>query len=389
MRVGFYHERAGDRKSGGIAVFVREMAIALSERFDVVLYTRECDPVPRLRASAVELRQVSLPPGEEPLRRVVPRVTPINRQNVSKLLMFQAARRDGTLEHMEETLDLLLTSQWLDDLILSRAVDTPTAYEFHGCPRIGAGIKARNRFTEAEYTLVNSHHTANRVRTQFDISVDDVVYPGVDVDQYHPSVEPAFESERPAVLYVGRVTEQKGAFDLLRAFPPLAADADLHVVGRGDYDRAEAIAEGLGIEDAVTFEGVVPEAELPGYFTASDVYCLPSYYEGLGMGNIEAMACGTPVVTTNVGGVPEYATHEHTALLVPPGQPARIRANIERVLSEPQLRDRLEREGRAVAERFAWDRQAESLAAFCERVAGTETSRGRSRERSKPPTPDA
>lgn len=388
MRIGFYHESAGERESGGIAVFVREMAIELSDVFDVTLYTRECDPVPKLRESSVDVVQIPIPGREEAIRKAVSRVTPLNRQNVSKLLMFYAARRDGYLEHIDRTVDLLLTSQWLDDVLLSNATETPTAYEFHGCPNIGVGVKARNRFSDAEYTLVNSHHTAIRVRHEFDISVDEVVYPGVDTDEYHPDVEPAFDHDEPAVLYVGRVTEPKGIFDLLRAFEPLADDARLHVVGRGDYEKAKAVAGQLGIADAVEFEGVVPEEALPGYYTAADVYCLPSHYEGLGMGNIEAMACGTPVVTTNVGGVPEYATHEESALLSPPRAVERISANLERLLADSELRERIGREGRSVAERFAWERQAETLASFCERAVGTNRTDGRDETRRVQTPPD-
>ncbi|WP_415381168.1 glycosyltransferase family 4 protein [Halosimplex sp. TS25] len=388
MRIGFYHESAGERESGGIAVFVREMAIELADTFDVTLYTRECDPVPKLRESAVDVVQIPIPGHEEAIRTAVSKVTPLNRQNVSKLLMFYAARRDGYLDHIDRNVDLLLTSQWFDDVLLSNATETPTAYEFHGCPNIGLGVKTRNRFSDAEYTLVNSHHTAIRIRHEFGISVDEVVYPGVDVDEYHPDVEPEFEHDEPAVLYVGRVTEPKGIFDLLRAFGPLADDATLHVVGRGDYERAREIADSLGIADAVVFEGVVPEEALPGYYTAADVYCLPSHYEGLGMGNIEAMACGTPVVTTNVGGVPEYATHEESALLSPPHSIERIRANLERLLADPTLRERLGREGREVAERFAWERQAETLASFCERVVEADRGIERDGQTRARPAPD-
>ncbi|MFC7194660.1 glycosyltransferase family 4 protein [Halosimplex aquaticum] len=388
MRIGFYHESAGARESGGIAVFVREMAIELADTFEVTLYTRECDPIPKLEESAVDVVQIPIPGPEEAIRAAVSRVTPLNRQNVSKLLMFQSARRNGYLDHIDRTVDLLLTSQWFDDVLLSNATETPTAYEFHGCPNIGLGIKARNRFSDAEYTLVNSHHTAIRVRHEFGISVDEVVYPGADVDEYHPDVEPAFEHDEPAVLYVGRVTESKGAFDLLRAFEPLAEEATLHVVGRGDYERAKETADALGIADAVVFEGVIPEEALPGYYTAADVYCLPSHYEGLGMGNIEAMACGTPVVTTNVGGVPEYATHEESALLSPPQAIERIRANLERLVDDPDLRERLGREGRSVAERFAWERQAETLASFCERVVDSDRTIEREGRTSVETAPD-
>jgi len=374
MTVGFYHESAGGRESGGIAVFVREMAMELSEHHETVLYTKEGELVPALAESSVEVKQIPSTRFEKYTGRALTLATPLNTQNVSKLQMFYAARQNGYLEHIEANIDVLLTSQWVDDILLSNATETPTVYEFHGFGNVGLATRARKRFATSEYKLVNSHHTANRVRDELGISVDEVVYPGVDTERYHPSVEPAFEHDQPVVLYVGRVTKRKGIFDLLRAFAPLAEDAQLHVVGRGNDEKAKDTARKLGISDGVTFEGVVPEESLPGYYTASDIYCLPSHYEGLGMGNLEAMASGTAVVTTNVGGIPEYATHDQSALLSLPGAVSQIRSNLERLIEDPDLREQLGREGRSVAELFAWDKQAETLAAFCDRVIERETA---------------
>jgi glycosyltransferase involved in cell wall biosynthesis len=373
MVVGFYHESAGERESGGIAVFVRELAIELSAERDVVLYTAACTPAPALRDSAVEV--VQIPPADPAGTggSLLPRVTPLNEQNVAKLSLFASAARNGYLEHIEANVDVLLTSQWLDDLLLSNAVDTPTVYEYHGVANVGLGSRLRTWFSGAEYTLANSRDTATRVHNRFGTPVDGVVYPGVDVERYHPDVDPAFECDEPVVLFVGRVTEQKGVFDLLDAFAPLAEDARLRVVGRGDTAELEARARELGVADAVTVEGVVPEAALPGYYAACDVYCLPSHYESFGIGNLEAMATGTPVVTTKTGGVPEYATHEENALLAPAGATDRLGGHLEGLLESPALREELGAAGRAVAESFSWSAQAAELGAFCESVESDST----------------
>lgn len=368
MRIGFYHESAGHRESGGIAAFVREMSLQLADTYEVVLYTRDREPTPALRNSAVEVVRIPLPSSEWVIRSALSRTTPLDIQDVQKALMFYSAFQNGYLDHIDEHVDVLVTSQWPDDLLLSNALETPTVYEFHGFDDPGMGCELRDRLSATAHTVANSHHTAERVRNKIGVQVDDVVYPGVDVDRYAPSTEPAFDRDEPIALFVGRVTEQKGAFDLLEAFQPLADSAQLHVVGRGDTSGLRNRARRLGIETAVTVHGVVPEEDLPGYFAACDVFCLPSHYEGLGMANIEAMACEKPVVTTDVGGVPEYAGHEETALVVPPGSTEQITAAIERILESPTLQSELGRAGRSVAREFSWSEQAANLGAFCEQL---------------------
>ena len=369
MNLGFYHDSAGDRQSGGIAVFVREMAMALADEHDVYLYTKACDPVPELVDSPVTVVHIPVSQREDRYRSLARRYTPFGTQNVTKFLMFYGAYRNDILRHIERNVDVLLTSQWPDDLLLSNALQTPTVYEFHGFTEAGLGTVTRHRLSQTRYTLANSHQAATSVHNELGVTVDEIIYPGVDISRYTPEVEPAFESEYPVVLFVGRITEDKGTFDLLDAFEPLSNRARLHIVGRGDTERVMERARQLGISNAVHVEGVVPEAELPGYFTASDVFCLPSHYEGVGMVNLESMACGTPVVTTDVGGIPEYATDEKTALLAPPKATEHIRDNLRRLIESPKLRRELGTAGHEVAQSFSWQSQAQRLAKFCETVS--------------------
>jgi glycosyltransferase involved in cell wall biosynthesis len=159
----------------------------------------------------------------------------------------------------------------------------------------------------------------------------EVIAPGVDLDRFHAGVEPApiraELADRQLVLFVGSLARShahKGLDLLLEAVARLRRDnpaIHLLVVGRGDGRQAhEARATTLGIQDAVTFTGFVPDDELPGYYAAADVFVLPSttMAEGFGMVLLEASACGTAVIGTSVGGIPAALAAAGSAYLAEP-----------------------------------------------------------------------
>jgi starch synthase len=140
--------------------------------------------------------------------------------------------------------------------------------------------------------------------------------------------------EPPHVLYVGRLSEEKGVRDLAEA----AAGLALVVVGDGP------------LRGVVASVGMVPHDELGPYYERAAVVCVPSRREGYGVVAREAMAHGRPVVATGVGGLPDAVEDGLTGVLVPPKDPAALRAALERLLGDAVLRERLGRAGRARAE---------------------------------------
>lgn len=191
------------------------------------------------------------------------------------------------------------------------------------------------------------------------------ITPGVDIERFTPG-EPA--SGRPrTILYAGRMDRSsawKGVDVLLRAFAELtgrgdAADARLLLVGGGDAvpDHLRLAAE-LGIADRVEAAGELTGEALAGVMRTAAVVVLPSRTEAesFGMVLVEAMACGTPVVGSAVGGIPHVVADGETGLLVPPGDPGALAAACRELLADGELADRLGAEGRRQAERrFAWD----------------------------------
>jgi glycosyltransferase involved in cell wall biosynthesis len=207
-----------------------------------------------------------------------------------------------------------------------------------------------------------------------------VIYGGVDPERFTP--DPA--ASRDGVLFVGRLTPHKGVDRLLRALPPGAA---LRVAGSAGHDPDPPerdypdLLRGLAAGRRVEFLGAVPDAVLPDLYREAAVLALPSVErtcygrrvaapELLGLAAIEAMASGTPVVASRVGGLAEVVVDGETGFLVEPGDVEALRDRLARLLSDRRLAARLGDNARALAvERFTWRRCAERcLAAYQELV---------------------
>jgi glycosyltransferase involved in cell wall biosynthesis len=154
------------------------------------------------------------------------------------------------------------------------------------------------------------------------------IYNGVDGRRFAPGDRAAartrlgLEDGATLLLYVGNLKESKGCLDLLEAFAAMAAtqpQARLIYVGEGACRTVLAArAQALGVTACVRLAGAMPHEALPDWFRAADLLCLPSHNEGVPNVVLEAMACGTPVVATRVGGIPEVVP-AHAGRLVPPG----------------------------------------------------------------------
>jgi glycosyltransferase involved in cell wall biosynthesis len=165
-----------------------------------------------------------------------------------------------------------------------------------------------------------------------------------------PSVVAPSE-EPPHVLYVGRLSEEKGVLELVEA----ARGLPLRVVGDGP------------LRDRVPSEGFVPPAELGAWYERAAIVCAPSRREGYGVVVREAMAWGRPVVASAVGGLRDAVEDGVTGLLVPPGDVAALRAALERLLGDSALRGRLGAAAREQVKRgFSFDAAAAALASMYE-----------------------
>ncbi len=176
------------------------------------------------------------------------------------------------------------------------------------------------------------------------------------------------------VLYVGRFDPRKGIETLVRAVHRSASQKTGKlklIIGGGsrpghsdglERERIEEIVAELNLEDMVQFPGRLSPEELPTYYAAADVSVVPSHYEPFGLVAIEAMACGTPVIASDVGGLQFTVVPEETGLLARPKDDGAFAEAIDRILSDSEWRDQL---GQAAKERvqtkFSWDGVASQL----------------------------
>jgi colanic acid/amylovoran biosynthesis glycosyltransferase len=199
---------------------------------------------------------------------------------------------------------------------------------------------------------------------------------GVDVTRFAPAAERrAARAPGPLrLLFVGRLVPEKGPSDLLAAVARLRAagrDLDVVVVGNGPLREqlaAEVAAQGL--QDVVRLLGPVGQDDLPAWYEWADVFCLPSYAEGVPVVLMEAMATQLPVVTTRIAGIPELVRDGDTGLLVEPGRPELVAAAVERLAAAPAERAELGRRARRrIVEEFQPAENAERLVALWRRTA--------------------
>ncbi len=216
-----------------------------------------------------------------------------------------------------------------------------------------------------------------------------VIHNGIDTVEYSPDPETdvldryGVDPGRPAVIFVGRVTRQKGLPVLLRAAAGLDPAAQL-VICAGQADTAELEAEVGELarqlradrSGVVWISGMLAKREVIQLLTHATVFVCPSLYEPLGIVNLEAMACGTAVVGSRVGGVPEVVADGQTGLLVPPGDPAALAKASNALLADPALATEMGRRGRARAEaEFGWPAIAAQTAALYAELAGSRAGR--------------
>lgn len=188
-----------------------------------------------------------------------------------------------------------------------------------------------------------------------------VIYSGVDPAVYHPGKK----SPRPLVLYLGRLARQKSLEVLIRSARKVInrlPRVEFVIAGAGpDKKRLERLVKQLKLDRWVRFAGRVAEPEKVALYQKAWVFVNPSLIEGWGITTIEANACGTPVVASNVAGLRDAVHNPHSGLLVPYGKVDEFSQSIIRLLRDKTLRQTMSRESIAWAKKFDWDKSSREL----------------------------
>jgi glycosyltransferase involved in cell wall biosynthesis len=239
-------------------------------------------------------------------------------------------------------------------------------------------LNQRNARTDATITVSNQSCTdiMQYLRTQpermhiIPYGVSNLFQP-LAAELVEPIVRGRFNIRMPYVLYVGSLTERKNLIRLLRAFAKIqhrCPDYLLVLAGPRSWKQSpiESAVKELNLSERVQLTGPVTDHELPALYNGASLFAFPSLYEGFGLPVLEAMACGTPVVTSNTSSLPEVAGD--AAILVDPTNVEQIAEAMWLVLSQPALAAALREKGLARAAQFTWERTARETAAVYSRA---------------------
>ena len=386
MRLAMISEHAsplaslGGEDSGGQNVYVAELARRLGEMgHQVDVFTRrDNELLPAVVPFAEGVRVVSLTAG------------PARSMSKDELFPYMYEFRDAFYRFAREetaAYDLVHANFWMSGWVACEAkrdLGLPFAQTFHALGEIKRREQGENDTSplerravegrildEVDLVLATCPAEVEELTTLYDADPSrlTVVPCGVDhrtflpVDRY-AAREMLGLSEKPTVVYVGRLVARKGVDTLVEAFAllPRRLDARLVIVGgepggSPEAARLAALAEERGISERVFIAGSRPQEDLRHYYGAADVAVSVPHYEPFGMTPLEAMACAKPVVGSRVGGIKTSVAAGETGYLVPPRDPKALAERVLRLLSDPTLKSRLGRAARRrIEEHYTWER---------------------------------
>lgn len=284
--------------------------------------------------------------------------------------------------------DLVLTTHSLEPHRPWKAEQLGTGYQ-------GSSWVERTAYENADGVVAVSSSMKEDVQSLYDVDSQrvKVIHNGIDVEQYRPrpdrSVLESYgvDPDQSFVLFVGRITRQKGILHLVEAIHHL--DPDIQVVLCAGAPDTEEIGEEMEarVETArretdnpiVWLAEMLPREDVITMYTHAEVFVCPSVYEPFGIINLEAMACETPVVASAVGGIPEIVVPDRTGLLVdvdpvegetvepsdPTGFARRLAEGVNALMADPDRRDAMGTAARSRVEKhFSWTAIAEQTLGF-------------------------
>ncbi len=378
MRIGIDYTSAA-RQSAGIGRFTREL-------FRAAL-TLDADNEYRLLVAGRQpVAEAHLPPKTRAYRLVQ---TPLSERNLVRL--WHRLQIPLPVEAFLGRLDIFHSPDFVLPPV-ARAVKVLTIHDLSflrvpecADPRLRwyLGQVVPRSVRRADFLLADSESTRRDLIELLGVPPDrvQVIYGGVDA-RFAPVEDEAtlqrmrdtYAGGRPYVLAVGTLEPRKNYPGLIRAFARARQQARLPhalvIVGRKGwvYEPIFAAVDALNLHEDVLFPGFVPDEDLPALYSAADVLVTPSFYEGFGLPALEAMACGTPAIVSDVSSLPEVVGD--AGLRIDPRDEDGLADAIARVLQDSALRAALRQAGVARARQFTWEGAARELLAVYAHLGG-------------------
>jgi len=380
----------GGKDAGGMNVYVRDLSTYLGRKgIQLDVFTRSQDEhVPHvLHDLGFGNRVVHITAGAEyPLPR-------------PELACFVPEFADRILEFTNKknlTYDLIHSHYWMSGLAAEKLAETwqiPIIQMFHTLGKLKQKIAQNAEEAEGDYRIngeirvmslvdkiIASTSTEKaQLADLYDANPNkiEIISPGVDLSRFYP-IPPdeakdfvGISLEKKMLLFVGRIEPLKGIKTLLRAIGYLQENGDfekdlcLAVIGGDLADRdgneseemriLNQLRDEYGLGEMVTFLGKQNQDSLPYYYSAAEMVIMPSHYESFGMVALEAMACGTPVIASLVGGLIHLVEDGVTGYHVPVEDPVALSERISGLLRDKNLRYRMGHDAFAFAQKFDWN----------------------------------
>lgn len=389
----------GSVDSGGQNVYVAQVARHLAQLgWQVDVFTRrDSDSAAPVVQWQPGVRIVHVPAGPA---HYIPKEALLPHMEQFARFMIRFARRQ------QEPYDLVHANFFMSGMVaqqVKQALGIPFVITFHALGRVRRLIqKDADGFPDARFAIEERlMRAADRVIAecpQDKLDMEqlygapseqiDIVPCGFDPDEFAPVAPGArarlgLRSDEFVILQLGRMVPRKGVDNVVRALALLEREhgtrARLLIVGGNsekpdpeatpELGRLMELARTLGVEDSVCFVGQRQRAQLRYYYSAADVFVTTPWYEPFGITPLEAMACGTPVIGTAVGGIKSTVVDGETGYLVPPNDPAALAERLAWLHRNPQLAQRLGWAGmRRAYQQFTWRSVAASIAGVYESV---------------------
>lgn len=386
----------GGKETGGMNVYVRDLTQELSRRgLDVDVYTRSQNPaLPLIQPLGERGRVIQVKAGPE---------RPYNKNLIFNHLAEFEAGVQAQVKADRVEYDIIYGHYWLSGLVansLRRVWDIPMVQMFHTL----AEMKNRVAQTPAEREPDQRLNCESEIMRFADRLVAatpleknqmtwlygadpekvSIVPPGVDLNRFKPMNQRQARDylgvpvNDQMILFVGRIQPLKGIDTLIRALAlvkkreaGLAENLCVSIIGgdpdpdskleQAEFERLAELRAELGISDLVTFLGAKDQDTLVYYYSAAEMVVMPSHYESFGMVALEAMACGSPVIASDVGGLSFSIEDGYNGYRVPDRDPQALADKIILLLKHRVLRDQLGEQARAWVERYSWVNIAEEI----------------------------
>lgn len=383
----------GGKDTGGMNVYVRDLTHQLG-RMDVQVdvFTRSQDEhVPHvLHDLGYGNRVVHVPAGPE---------VPLPKQ---ELASFIPEFVNGILDFADQkgfSYDLIHSHYWMSGIAareLKQAWSAPVVHMFHTLGLMKQRVAQNSSEAEGEYRINGEKEVirladrivaatpAEMAQLQWLYGVDirkvSVIPPGVDISHFYPIPDDEakeFIGIPPCeamLLFVGRIEPLKGIDTLIEAIAYMRQSGlrvCLSVIGgdpgaspetiNSEMARLQSLREQYGLKDMVAFLGQRGQATLPYYYSAAEAVVVPSHYESFGMVALEAMACGTPVVASQVGGLAFLVQDGVTGYTVPVDEPLALADRLTQLINDKQLKQRMGENAARLAREYRWENIAQKI----------------------------